>query len=187
MPNVELLKADVRDELGKLERLRRDFTELESLLAKPPEAVPFYDRAAVGYYLHSFYNGCENIFRSIARFFENDLSPEGWHADLLKRMRLEVSGYRPAVIDEELYSLLNDFRGFRHIFRHAYTFDLDWERERLVAGKLPRTATLLHEQVEGFFGEAGGVRGVDRLFYSPIESPNWSLGLETNFRAWRRF
>ncbi len=88
VPNTELLKADVRDELGKLERLRRDFTELESLLAKPPEDVPFYDRAAVGYYLHSFYNGCENIFRSIARFFENDLSPKGWRADLLKRMRL---------------------------------------------------------------------------------------------------
>ena len=148
--NVELFKADVRDELGKLERLKRDFAELETLLAKPPADVPFYDRAAVGYYLHSFYNGCENIFRSVARFFENDLSAEDPHADLLRRMRLEINGYRPAVIDDELYALLNDFRGFRHIFRHAYTFELDWERERLVASKLPRTAALLREQVEGF-------------------------------------
>ena len=85
---IELLKADVRDELGKLERLKRDFLELTSLLHKSSEDAPFYDRAAVGYYLHSFYNGCENIFRAIARFFENDLSSESWRANLLKRMQL---------------------------------------------------------------------------------------------------
>ena len=149
-PNAALLKADVRDELSKLERLTQDFAGLEDLLAKAPEEVPFFERAAVGYYLHSFYNGCENIFTSIGRFFENDLSPDSWHADLLKRMKLTVSGYRPAVIDEELYRLLNDFRGFRHVFRHSYTFDLDWEKERLVADKLTRTAALLKVQVEAF-------------------------------------
>ena len=151
--NVALLKADVRDELSKLERLTRDFAGLEDLLAKAPEEVPFFERAAVGYYLHSFYNGSENIFTSIGRFFENDLAPDSWHADLLKRMKLTVPGYRPAVIDEELYRLLNDFRGFRHIFRHSYTFDLDWEKERLVAGKLTRTASLLRVQVEAFLAK----------------------------------
>ena len=151
--NLALLKADVRDELDKLERLTRDFAELEDLLAKASEEVPFFERAAVGYYLHGFYNGCENMFRSIGRFFENDLSPDSWHADLLKRMKLEVPGYRPAVIDEELYRLLNDFRGFRHIFRHSYTFDLDWEKERLVASKLTRTASLINVQVKAFLAK----------------------------------
>ncbi len=108
-PNAALLKADVRDELGKLERLTQDFAGLKDLLTKAPEEVFFFERAAVGYYLHSFYNGCENSFTPIGRFFENDLSPDSWHADLLKRMKLTVSGYRPAVIDEELYRLLNDF------------------------------------------------------------------------------
>ena len=148
--NVELLKADVRDELRKIAQLREDFVQTEPLLSKDASDVPFYDRAAVGYYLHSFYNGCENIFRAVARFFENDLTADSWHADLLKRMRLEINGYRPAVIDDELYSLLNDFRGFRHVFRHAYTFELDWERERLVASRLTRTADLLERQVGTF-------------------------------------
>jgi len=147
--NLELLKADVRDELSKLGRLAQDFAKLE-VLSDPPDELPLYDRAAVGYYLHSFYNGCENMFVSIGRFFENDLRPDSWHADLLKRMRLELPGYRPAVIDEELYLLLNDFRGFRHIFRHSYSFELDWEKERLVAAKLPKTAGLLKKQVEVF-------------------------------------
>ena len=100
--NVELLKADIEDELAKLQELRQRFQELRPLLKKPPQDVPFYDRAAMGYNLHRFYNGCETIFTRIARFYENDLAADSWHADLLKRIKLEVPGYRPAVIDRKL-------------------------------------------------------------------------------------
>jgi uncharacterized protein YutE (UPF0331/DUF86 family) len=65
-------------------------------------------------------------------------------------MKLDVENYRPAVIDEELYLLLEDLRGFRHVFRHSYTFELDWERERLVARKFRRVAAMLRDQVEEF-------------------------------------
>ena len=78
----------MRDELRKIAQLREDFVQTEPLLSKDASDVPFYDRAAVGYYLHCFYNGCENIFRAVARFFENDLTADSWHADLLKRMRV---------------------------------------------------------------------------------------------------
>lgn len=63
-------------------------------------------------------------------------------------MKLKVEQYRPAVIDEELYLLLEDFRGFRHVYRHSYSFELDWDRERLVALKLRRAVALLRGQVE---------------------------------------
>ena len=149
--SLELLKADIEDELRKIGRLEQAFAQAQSKLDLPPEDVGGYDRAAIGYFLHNFYNGCENIFRAIARFFENDLGPETWHSDLLKRMKLDVENYRPAVIDEELYLLLEDFRGFRHVFRHSYSFELDWERERLVARKLPGAVAMLRNQVEEFF------------------------------------
>ena len=58
-----------------------------------------------------------------------------------------IAGYRPALIDEELYRLLDDFRGFRHTFRHAYAFELDWEKERLVAEKFSPAVTLFRKQV----------------------------------------
>jgi len=148
--NIELLKADINDELGRIDRLQSEFALVAGKIQAPASEVPFYDRAAIGYYLHSFYNGCEIIFRCIARFFENDMAPRTWHTDLLKRMRLAIPGYRPAVIDDELYLLLDDFRGFRHKFRHAYAFELDWERECLVAKKLPRAATLLRSQLQAF-------------------------------------
>jgi len=147
--NLELLKADITDELKKLEQLQKEFSAIEKAMLNKSE-MPFYDRSAIGYYLHCFYNGCENIFRSVARFFENDLGPQTWHSDILKRMKLSVPGFRPAVINDELFHLLNDFRGFRHIFRHSYTFDLDWEKERPVAMKLSLTYLLLKEQVEQF-------------------------------------
>ena len=148
--NLELLKADIVDELEKLERLEKEFSVVENMLDKPAEEISFYDRAAIGYYLHSFYNGCEGIFRSIARFFENDMEPNSWHSGLLKRMKLTIPDFRPAVINDELFGLLDDFRAFRHKFRHSYTFELDWERERLVAQKFHRTSALVQEQVKSF-------------------------------------
>jgi uncharacterized protein YutE (UPF0331/DUF86 family) len=149
---IELLRADIEDELDKLAELERVFASVRDKLAADAPVPSPYDRGAIGYLLHSFYNGCENIFRRIAAFFENDLSRGSWHADLLRRMRLSIDGYRPAVIDEELYRLLEDFRGFRHVFRHAYSFELDWERERIVAGRFERAASLLRAQVRGFLG-----------------------------------
>ncbi len=155
--NRELLRADLHDELEKIGRIKAEFQGHAVILERSAAATPMYDRAAIGYFLHNFYNGCENIFRAIARFFENDLGPQTWHSDLLKRMKLTIPGYRPAVIDEELYRLLDEFRAFRHVFRQSYAFELDWERERLVAAKLPGAATLLQEQVERFLDELSGL------------------------------
>jgi hypothetical protein len=148
--NVELLRADVEDELARMAQLEQVFATVRDKLSLAPEQVPAYDRGAIGYLLHNFYNGCENIFRRIAAFFENDIGAGSWHAAPLRRMRLHIDGYRPAVIDDELYRLLEDFRGFRHVFRNAYSFELDWERERLVALRFDRTASLLRAQVTAF-------------------------------------
>ncbi len=151
MHNVALLKSDVVYELAKLDSLIQDFMTVQNKLDM--KQLPVYDRAAIGYYIHSYYNGCENIFISIARFFENDLSSDAWHSDVLKRMKLKIEGYRPSVISEELFSLLNDFRSFRHVFRHSYTFELDWEKESIVARKLTKAHTLLQQQITLFLKE----------------------------------
>jgi hypothetical protein len=156
--NLDLLRADIEDELARLAQLEQVFASVRDKLDLAPEQVSAYDRGAIGYLLHNFYNGCENIFRRIAAFFENDIGPDTWHADLLRRMRLEIQGYRPAVIDEQLYRLLEDFRGFRHVFRNAYSFELDWERERLVARRLERAAGLMQEQVRAFLARLDQLR-----------------------------
>ena len=98
----------------------------------------------------------ELIYESIARFFENDLRAGSWHRDLLKR-RSRGSG--PRVIDDELHATLDDFRGFRHRFRHGYSFELDWQRERLVAAKLVDAHAALASQVTHFLARLDALDG----------------------------
>ena len=149
--NIALLEADIRDELRNLKRLSVEFDAIEKLMKLSDEEVTFFEKAATGYFLHNFYNGCENIFRMVARFFENDLGPQSWHRDLLKRMKLEIPGYRPRLIEnEQTYHILNEFRAFRHVFRHCYSFQLDWQREKVIAEKYPTVWKAFLQQVESF-------------------------------------
>ncbi len=151
--NIQLLKADIGDELKKIHLVVKEFERIKDKIDLPPERVPNYDRGGIGYLLHNFYNGCENIFESIARFFENDIGPASWHKDLLKRMKMEISGYRPKVIDNELYLILDDFRSFRHKFRYTYAFELNWEREQIVARKMIIAWELLQKQIHTFMDQ----------------------------------
>lgn len=148
--NIELLSADILDELSKLRRMIEEFALLSKKIDLPPKDITPYDKAAIGYYLHNFYNGCENIFRNIALFFENELQANSWHRNILKRMKLEIRGFRPRVISDELYLILEDFRGFRHKFRHSYSHELDWEKERIVALKLEKAHEMVQNEVLQF-------------------------------------
>lgn len=148
--DIALLKADIQEELSRLQRVLEEFKPFEPKLNHSDQEVSNYDKMVVGYLLHSFYNGCENIFRSVARFFENEVESTSWHRNLLRRMKLEVPEYRPRLISDELYRHLDDFRGFRHRFRHSYGFELDWEREKVVARRLKPTVKMLQEEVHAF-------------------------------------
>lgn len=73
-------------------------------------------------------------------------------------MRPEIPGFRPRVIDQELFRLLDDFRGLRHKFRQSYGFDLGWEKERQVARKLPEARRLVRSQIEVFLAGLKGLK-----------------------------
>lgn len=83
----------------------------------------YWDGVALN--LHGFYTGIEHIFEDIARTFEGDLlSGPDWHMDLLMQMSGEVAGLRPAVIHSATRRCLDEYRGFRHVVRNVYTFQL---------------------------------------------------------------
>ncbi len=105
----------------------------------------------IAYHLHNLYNAFENIFRSIAGVFENDVAhSERWHARLLDHMRLDVMPLRPAVIDDEAYKALDELRRFRHLFRHAYAIELDPQRLDLVWRKALKLKGIYREQLDVF-------------------------------------
>jgi hypothetical protein len=84
--------------------------------------------SALAALLHSFYTGVENVFKRVALDLDRRLpGGETWHRDLLEQMARCVE-HRPAVISEALRGTLREYLQFRHVFRNAYSFDLDWEK-----------------------------------------------------------
>ncbi len=138
-------------------RIRKDVEVLEQLWEELEDvdlSAPEIDRKEVvfvGYKLHNLYNAAENIFRNIAETSGNHLEAKSrWHADLLDRMRLDLTPSRPAVIDDESFDQLDELRRFRHVFRAAYSVELDPERMALVLRKALALRRRFPEQVEGF-------------------------------------
>ncbi len=80
---------------------------------------------SIAYHVHNLYGAYEELFESIARFFENNVESTHYHTNLLFRMRMDISGMRPALLSEHTYKLLDEMRRFRHFFRHAYGVELN--------------------------------------------------------------
>ena len=84
---------------------------------------------STGYWLHNLYCAFEDLFKLVTGFWENNVPTDGeFHIHLLKRMLIQIQGIRPALLSDESYICLNEMRGFRHAFRHAYSYGLDEER-----------------------------------------------------------
>lgn len=102
---------------------------LVSRLAERRELPSDVGASWKGYTLHNLYGALEHLFERIARTFENQVEDLArYHAELLRRMMLDIQGVRPAVLTRASYEVLDELRAFRHIFRHAYDYELDPER-----------------------------------------------------------
>ncbi|MHB1256598.1 MAG: ribonuclease toxin HepT-like protein [Dethiobacteraceae bacterium] len=83
----------------------------------------------LGYMLHNLYCALEDIFKRVAEAFENNVDDlSRYHRDLLRRMSFELPGVRPALLTAQTYRTLDELRRFRHLFRHAYAYQLDPRR-----------------------------------------------------------
>jgi hypothetical protein len=81
------------------------------------------------YLLHNLYCAFEDLFKTIAKTFENNIDdPSQYHMELLKRMKMPVYKIRPEFLSDENFITLNELRKFRHLFRHAYEYELDGEK-----------------------------------------------------------
>jgi hypothetical protein len=128
---AEEVIAQVKFEIEQIDQLFQFYVDL---LAQARKVQPnLVEVTALASVLHSFYNGLENIFLSIAKGMDANI-PEGaqWHRDLLDQMTTSTSN-RKSVLTEEMSRRLSDYLGFRHFYRHTYSFFMDWEEmEKLV-------------------------------------------------------
>lgn len=127
---IQILKADIAADLVAIAEI------YQALKYSGTEFHAESQRIVTAYYLHNLYCAFESIFQRIATVFGNHISEQsGWHADLLRRMTLDIEGLRPRVLSRPAYDALDELRRFRHVFRSAYRLHLDAERLELVYRK----------------------------------------------------
>ncbi|MBI1878980.1 MAG: hypothetical protein HYR94_12310 [Chloroflexi bacterium] len=132
-----------------LDRVAQEMTETLGACAQPPTRL---ELRAIATMLHEFYNGIERLFERIAVSLGEGL-PRGsyWHIDLLAQMATAPTDTRPAAIDEPLRARLEEYLKFRHFFRHAYSYTLEWNRMNWQAEQMSETLNQLREQLQFFF------------------------------------
>lgn len=106
--------------------------------------------SALAAMLHSFYTGVENIFKRVAIELDGSL-PRGeyWHRELLDTMR-RPSAVRPAVISSPLRDRLREYLEFRHVFRQAYSFQLQWDKMSPLVLACETTLGQLEDELDTF-------------------------------------
>ena len=117
-------------------RIEQSLADLEAIVSRAEALVDRYRLSlddgyldGIALNLHAFYSIIEKIFEDIARTVEAGV-PSGpdWHRDLLIQISAEIPGIRPPVISRDTRLVLDEFRGFRHVVRNIYAFNLHADR-----------------------------------------------------------
>ena len=126
------LTAEIEETLTVVANLVREGKEAMSIRHPSPLEI----RGAADL-IHDFYTAAEDIFERIADEVNGGI-PRGEHShrDLLKQMSLDVPGLRPPILSIPLRNQLGEILRFRHLFRHAYSYQLEWERVKSLLERL---------------------------------------------------
>ena len=140
-----VLKAGLESRREELHRLAERIRQRRPGFAETAEGVD-----SMAYQLHNLYGGFEQLFEEVAGTFENRVEGESYHTGLLRRMKLRIEGIRPALLSLETAGILDELRRFRHLFRHAYTADLDPLKVGEIADKVPELIERFDAGLDGF-------------------------------------
>lgn len=144
---IAVLKADLGAKTSEIDKIYERIDER----AKGKSQV---DVEGLGYWLHNLYCAFEDAFKLVAAFFENNVDAEaGYHIEILKRMSVSIEGVRPAFVSDEALPLLDNLRAFRHVLRHAYVYDLDERKVRLVCEDAQKLRKIFRRDIAGFLDQ----------------------------------
>ena len=142
----ERTRAHVTREVKQLDQLLREYEHL--LQTARQEEPGLVELTALGAVLHSFYSGVENIFQTVAKRVDERMpSGDQWHNELLSQMTRGTERRRE-VISQATREILEAYLGFRHVYRHAYSFRWTWQQMRGIVEDLPDVWDRLRAEIE---------------------------------------
>lgn len=138
----------ISDELSELQRVVQ---RAQDGWRRAQQSSDDFYLDSVALNLHGFYAGLERLFELIATAIDGTL-PQGvnWHQVLLEQMAAEVPGVRPAVISDRAHKALGEYRGFRHVVRHVYTFQFDAAKVQRLVEEAPTVFGQVRLELQAF-------------------------------------
>jgi hypothetical protein len=113
-------------------------------------------------YLHDYYSCLEKIFIHVAVDIDNTLPKgEDWHKKLLQQMTWDITDARPSVLSKTTASKLNDLRGFRHVFRNIYGFNIHPEKIIKALNNLSEISLNVKSDINMFIDKMDCLLGVN--------------------------
>ena len=145
---LELI-ADIRNNMEVLSQLEQHATHVET------EDIPLLGRTRssaliVAGVVENYYTCVETILLRISQFFENNLRPDKWHQELLRKSALRIEGVREAAVSGPTRDILDELLRFRHFKRYYFRLDYDWDRLELLMKKLRQVKPLLRADLAAF-------------------------------------
>lgn len=144
---IAILKSRI---LHDFEKINNIFTRTEKAYNDFRVSKEYSKLIESAFYASQLYSGFENIFKAIAKTFENNIEKDYWHKSLLIRMNMEIQDIRPALLSNETFICLDEIRAFRNYFRNAYDIDIDGEKFGIVADKVFKLKALSGKDISGF-------------------------------------
>ena len=146
---LALFLADFDHQVSQIDKIYEVLSARANSLST--DTVSPQNVESTGYWLHNLFSAYEDLFKIVAAFWENNISQsETFHKSLIKRMLLNIEGIRPALLSEASFHHLDELRGFRHVFRHAYSYGLDDERVIYLLNKVLKNKTLVLDEIKSF-------------------------------------
>lgn len=147
----EVLAGRIGQELQNIALLTEELKKKGLWEKQHLDEADSFTLRAVGSVLHDFYVAVENVFELIAREVDGTLPQEPeWHLALLKQMAIPLATTRPAVIEQRTLEALNEYRAFRHVFRHVYGFSLSYAKLEPLLAMLPAATEALARDLQSF-------------------------------------
>lgn len=141
---LAILNAEVGAQIKEIENI---YANLEERKRKRGKAAV----ESIGYQLHNLYCAFEDLFKIVAAAFENHIEDKTkYHSELIKRMTVHIEGVRPPLLSHESFVLLDNLRSFRHLFRHAYSYELDERKVQIVMKDALKLKEIYHKDVSTF-------------------------------------